>query len=143
MAGFLCLCIAGILIHYSLMFLLSSVAFWTVRAQGIVWGYYSFFNVARLPDTIPDLLEPLTALDDPVDQGPPTRPALKAPDQPERGRLSWPRNSGRPVAVWTMANRNGRSTTIVTGGGGRNAANAVMPAAVAAAASVPCSSTSM
>jgi ABC-2 type transport system permease protein len=48
--GFLCLCLAGILIHYSLMFLLSSVAFWTVRAQGIVWGYYSFFNVARLPD---------------------------------------------------------------------------------------------
>jgi ABC-2 type transport system permease protein len=48
--GFLCLCVAGILIHYSLMFLLSSVAFWTVRAQGIVWGYYSFFNIARLPD---------------------------------------------------------------------------------------------
>src|SRR5580658_4632826 len=49
-AGFLLLCAAGILIHYSLMFLLSSVAFWTVRSQGIVWGYYSFFNVARLPD---------------------------------------------------------------------------------------------
>lgn len=49
-AGFLLLCGAGILIHYSLMFLLASVAFWTVRAQGIVWGYYSFFNVARLPD---------------------------------------------------------------------------------------------
>ena len=32
------------------MFLLASVAFWTVRAQGIVWGYYSLFNVARLPD---------------------------------------------------------------------------------------------
>ncbi|HEY3864101.1 MAG TPA: ABC-2 family transporter protein [Verrucomicrobiae bacterium] len=49
-AGFLLLCLAGILIHYSLMFLLASAAFWTVRAQGIVWGYYSFFNVARLPD---------------------------------------------------------------------------------------------
>ena len=48
--GFLLLSLAGILIHYSLMFILSSVAFWTVRAQGIVWGYYSFFNVARLPD---------------------------------------------------------------------------------------------
>ena len=48
--GFLLLCLAGILIHYSLMFLLSSVAFWTVRAQGIIWGYYSFFNIARLPD---------------------------------------------------------------------------------------------
>jgi ABC-2 type transport system permease protein len=49
-AGFLMLCAAGILIHYSLMFLLASVAFWTVRAQGIVWGYYSLFTIARQPD---------------------------------------------------------------------------------------------
>lgn len=49
-AGFFLLCAAGILIHYSLMFLLASVAFWTVRAQGIVWGYYNLFNVARYPD---------------------------------------------------------------------------------------------
>jgi ABC-2 type transport system permease protein len=48
--GFLLLCGVGMLIHYSLMFLLASVAFWTVRAQGIVWGYYSLFNIARLPD---------------------------------------------------------------------------------------------
>jgi ABC-2 type transport system permease protein len=41
---------AGILIHYSLMLLLASVSFWTVRAQGIVWGYYSLFNLARFPD---------------------------------------------------------------------------------------------
>ena len=39
--GSLLLCAAGVMIHYSLMFLLASVAFWTVRAQGIVWGYYS------------------------------------------------------------------------------------------------------
>jgi ABC-2 type transport system permease protein len=48
--GFLVLCGVGMMIHYSLIFLLASVAFWTVRAQGIVWGYYSLFNVARLPD---------------------------------------------------------------------------------------------
>ncbi|MBI3851281.1 MAG: ABC-2 family transporter protein [Verrucomicrobia bacterium] len=48
--GFVLLTGAGILIHYSLMFLLSSVSFWTVRAQGIVWGYYSLFNIARMPD---------------------------------------------------------------------------------------------
>jgi ABC-2 type transport system permease protein len=48
--GFLALCVCGIIIHYSLMFLLATVAFWTVRAQGIVWGYYSLFNIARLPD---------------------------------------------------------------------------------------------
>jgi ABC-2 type transport system permease protein len=46
--GFLCVC--GIMIHYSLMFLLASISFWTVRAQGIVWGYYNLFNIARMPD---------------------------------------------------------------------------------------------
>lgn len=50
MLGFLSLVAAGVFIHYSLMFLLSSISFWTVRAQGIVWGYYSLFNIARLPD---------------------------------------------------------------------------------------------
>ena len=49
-AGFAVLCAVGILIHYSLMFLLASTSFWTVRAQGIVWGYYNLFNIARLPD---------------------------------------------------------------------------------------------
>lgn len=49
-SGFLLLCVMGITIHYSLMFLLASVSFWTVRAQGIVWGYYNLFNIARLPD---------------------------------------------------------------------------------------------
>ena len=48
--GFLLLVAAGILIHYSLMFMLASTSFWTVRAQGIVWGYYNLFNIARLPD---------------------------------------------------------------------------------------------
>jgi viologen exporter family transport system permease protein len=48
--GFLALCAAGVLIHYSLMLLLASISFWTVRAQGIVWGYYNLFNIARLPD---------------------------------------------------------------------------------------------
>src|SRR5438105_10344307 len=33
--GFLCLVGAGVFIHYSLMFLLTSISFWTVRAQGI------------------------------------------------------------------------------------------------------------
>jgi viologen exporter family transport system permease protein len=48
--GFLVFCIAGIAIHYSLMFLLASISFWTVRAQGIVWGYYNMFQIARMPD---------------------------------------------------------------------------------------------
>ncbi|HEY1173633.1 MAG TPA: ABC-2 family transporter protein [Verrucomicrobiae bacterium] len=48
--GFLLLSIVGLIIHYSLMFLLTSVSFWTVRAQGIVWGYYNLFNISRQPD---------------------------------------------------------------------------------------------
>jgi len=49
-AGFSALCVVGVLIHYSLMFLLATICFWTVRAQGIVWGYYNLFNIARMPD---------------------------------------------------------------------------------------------
>lgn len=48
--GFTLLAASGLLIHYSLMFLLSCSSFWTVRAQGVVWGYYNLFNIARLPD---------------------------------------------------------------------------------------------
>jgi len=49
-AIFLLLTVGGILIHYSLLFILASVSFWTVRSQGIVWGYYNLFNIVRLPD---------------------------------------------------------------------------------------------
>jgi ABC-2 type transport system permease protein len=38
------LCVIGLLVHYSLMFMLASVSFWTVRAQGIVWGYFNLFK---------------------------------------------------------------------------------------------------
>jgi len=48
--GFGALCGVGVLIHYSLMFMLAAISFWTVRAQGIVWGYYNLFNIARMPD---------------------------------------------------------------------------------------------
>lgn len=49
-AAFLLLCACGVAIHYSLMFMLASVAFWTVRIQGAVWGYYNLFNIARIPE---------------------------------------------------------------------------------------------
>jgi ABC-2 type transport system permease protein len=48
--GFALLIVASILVHYSLMLTLSATCFWTVRAQGIVWGYYNLFNLARTPD---------------------------------------------------------------------------------------------
>jgi ABC-2 type transport system permease protein len=46
--GFLVLC--ALLVHYSLMLILATSSFWTVRGQGIVWGYYNLFNIARMPD---------------------------------------------------------------------------------------------
>jgi len=49
--GFALLVLCGILLHYSLMMILAASAFYTVRAQGIVWGYYQMFNLARMPDT--------------------------------------------------------------------------------------------
>jgi ABC-2 type transport system permease protein len=49
-AGFIVLCVVGVALHYSLMFILATISFWTVRAQGIVWGYYQIFNIARMPD---------------------------------------------------------------------------------------------
>lgn len=50
LVGFVLLSLCGLLIHYSLMLILASSSFWTVRAQGVVWGYYNLFNIARLPD---------------------------------------------------------------------------------------------
>ena len=48
--GFAAMALAGLAVHYSLMFLMSTVSFYTVRAQGIVFGYYNLFNIARIPD---------------------------------------------------------------------------------------------
>ena len=49
LAGFAGLGMAALLVHYSLAFMLGSIAFWTIRAQGVIWGYYNLFNIARLP----------------------------------------------------------------------------------------------
>ncbi len=42
----------GVAIHYSVMFFLASISFWIVRAQGLIYGYYNLFNIARYPDSI-------------------------------------------------------------------------------------------
>ena len=42
----------GIVIHYSIMLNLAAVSFWIVRAQGLVYGYFNFLNIARYPDVI-------------------------------------------------------------------------------------------
>ena len=42
----------GILIHYGIMLTFSASSFWMVRSQGLIYGYYSLFNIGRYPDTI-------------------------------------------------------------------------------------------
>jgi ABC-2 type transport system permease protein len=49
--AFVLLCLIAIFIHYSLMFLMATISFWTVRAQGLVMAYYNLFSIARIPDT--------------------------------------------------------------------------------------------
>src|SRR6266478_3070125 len=44
--------IFGIAVHYSIMLGLAAVSFWIVRAQGLVYGYFNFLNIARYPDAI-------------------------------------------------------------------------------------------
>jgi ABC-2 type transport system permease protein len=39
----------GVLIHYSLLLMLMSLAFWMTRAQGFINAYYNVFQIARLP----------------------------------------------------------------------------------------------
>ena len=42
----------GVAIHYSIMLALASVSFWIIRAQGLVYGYFNFLQIARYPDVI-------------------------------------------------------------------------------------------
>ncbi len=42
----------GVVIHYSIMLILAAFSFWIVRAQGLVYGYFNFLNIARYPDVI-------------------------------------------------------------------------------------------
>jgi len=42
----------GIAVHYSIMLGLAAFSFWIVRAQGLVYGYFNFLNIARYPDVI-------------------------------------------------------------------------------------------
>jgi len=42
----------GMMIHYSIMLIFSAASFWMLRSQGLIYGYYSLFNIGRYPDTI-------------------------------------------------------------------------------------------
>jgi len=39
----------GASIHYALMLTIVTLSFWIVRAQGLVYGYYNLFQIARIP----------------------------------------------------------------------------------------------
>jgi len=43
------LVIFGVLIHYAMLLMLMSMAFWMTRAQGFINAYYNVFQIARLP----------------------------------------------------------------------------------------------
>jgi len=47
--AFPALVIFGVLIHYAMLLMLMSLAFWMTRAQGFINAYYSVFQIARLP----------------------------------------------------------------------------------------------
>ena len=42
----------GVAVHYAVLFGLATVAFWIVRAQGLIYGYFNVFNIARYPDSV-------------------------------------------------------------------------------------------
>jgi ABC-2 type transport system permease protein len=41
----------GIAIHYSVLFCLSTLCFWIIRAQGMVYAYFNLFNIGRYPES--------------------------------------------------------------------------------------------
>jgi ABC-2 type transport system permease protein len=43
------LILAGLLTHYALLLTLVSLTFWIVQAESVLLGYYSIFQVARIP----------------------------------------------------------------------------------------------
>ena len=42
----------GMGVHYAVLFTLATLSFWIVRAQGLIFGYYNVFNIARYPDVV-------------------------------------------------------------------------------------------
>jgi ABC-2 type transport system permease protein len=42
----------GVMIHYGVLLCLAAVSFWIIRAQGLIHGYYSLFNLGRYPDVV-------------------------------------------------------------------------------------------
>ncbi len=39
----------GVTVHYAIMFTFAVASFWIMRAQGLIYGYFHLFNLARYP----------------------------------------------------------------------------------------------
>jgi len=48
-AMYVTLVVSGIFMHYALLMLIVTLSFWIIRAQGLVYGYYNLFQIARIP----------------------------------------------------------------------------------------------
>ena len=86
----------GVAIHYAVMFSLSTCAFWIVRAQGLVYGYFNLFNIGRYPDAIfHGLFKRIFIYVVPIIlvANVPARLITGHPDR-ERGRAAHPRGAG-------------------------------------------------
>ena len=42
----------GVAVHYAVMFGLSSISFWFIRAQSFIHGYFNLFHIGRYPDAV-------------------------------------------------------------------------------------------
>jgi ABC-2 type transport system permease protein len=44
--------LVGVSVHYSVMCSLSTLCFWIMRAQGLLYAYFNLFNIGRHPDSV-------------------------------------------------------------------------------------------
>jgi ABC-2 type transport system permease protein len=42
----------GVAVHYAVMFALSCVSFWFIRAQSFIHGYFNLFHIGRYPEAV-------------------------------------------------------------------------------------------
>jgi len=52
LAMFACAVPFGIAVHYAVMFGLSCMSFWIIRAQSFIHGYFNLFHIGRYPEAV-------------------------------------------------------------------------------------------
>ncbi|HSI83336.1 MAG TPA: ABC-2 family transporter protein, partial [Candidatus Methylacidiphilales bacterium] len=48
-AVYIVMVLTGVIVHYSIMLMMMTMAFWITKAQGLVNAYYNAFQIARIP----------------------------------------------------------------------------------------------